>query len=157
MTVTGSRRIQENIQMHVNRGPSFPTTNEDWIRQAIIVNHRMNNFKPLSLIGLDSYGQRPQLFLLYSLIIHSSMNFFHNTSASLYSLFPKSLRHEKLFFHSFNMQTVKNMTSEVICRCRSTYEGCDLVSLVISSIGDSELRGNYTFSRSLCKAFFKLL
>ena len=30
-------------------------------------------------------------------------------------------------------------TSEVICRCRSIYEGCDLVPLVTSSIGDSEL------------------
>ena len=30
-------------------------------------------------------------------------------------------------------------TSEVICLCRSTYEGCDLVPLVTSSIGDSEL------------------
>ena len=34
-------------------------------------------------------------------------------------------------------------TSEVICRCRSTYEGCDLVPLVISSIGDSELFINF--------------
>ena len=31
------------------------------------------------------------------------MNFFHNTPGSLYSLFPKSSRHEKLFFHIFNM------------------------------------------------------
>ena len=30
-------------------------------------------------------------------------------------------------------------TSEVICRYRSTYEGCDLVPLVTSSIGDAEL------------------
>ena len=30
-------------------------------------------------------------------------------------------------------------TSEEICRCRSTYEGCDLVPQVTSSIGDSEL------------------
>ena len=30
-------------------------------------------------------------------------------------------------------------TSEVIRRYRSTYEGCDLVPLVTSSIGDSEL------------------
>ena len=29
--------------------------------------------------------------------------------------------------------------SEVICHCRSTYEGCDLVPLVTSSVGDSEL------------------
>ena len=29
--------------------------------------------------------------------------------------------------------------SEVICRCRSTCEGCGLVSLVTSSVGDSEL------------------
>ena len=30
-------------------------------------------------------------------------------------------------------------TSEVICRCRSTNEGCDLIPLVTSSVGDSEL------------------
>ena len=30
-------------------------------------------------------------------------------------------------------------TSEVIRRYRSTYEGCDLVPLITSSIGDSEL------------------
>ena len=29
-------------------------------------------------------------------------------------------------------------TSEVICRCRGTYEGSDLVPLVTSSIGDSD-------------------
>ena len=29
--------------------------------------------------------------------------------------------------------------SEVICHCRSTYEECDLVPLVTSSVGDSEL------------------
>ena len=29
--------------------------------------------------------------------------------------------------------------SEVICRCRSAYEGCDLLPLVTSSVGDSEL------------------
>ena len=30
-------------------------------------------------------------------------------------------------------------TAEVICRCRSTFEGCDLVPLVTSIIGDSDL------------------
>ena len=78
------------------------------------------------------------------------MNFFHNTPGSLYSLFPKSLRHEKLFFHSLNMAKPATVfanfpvnkqpsTSEVICRYRSTYEGCALVPLVTSSIGDCEL------------------
>ena len=97
-----------------------------------------------------SPGMRPQLFLLYSLIIHSSMNLFHNTSGSLYSLFSKSLRLEKLFFHSFNIAKPATFfanfqvnkqpsTFEVIRRYRSTYEGCDLVPLVTSSIGDSEL------------------
>ena len=58
--------------------------------------------------------------------------------------------HEKLFFHSFNMAKPATFfanfpvnknpsTSEVICRCRSSNEGCDLVPLVTSSIGDSEL------------------
>ena len=76
--------------------------------------------------------------------------FFHNTPGSLYSLFPKSLRHEKLFFHSLNMAKPATFfanfpvnkyppTSEVIRRCRSIYEGCDLVPLVTTSIGDSEL------------------
>ena len=40
-------------------------------------------------------GQRPQLFLLYSLIIHSSMNLFFTTLQAVYTLFfPESLRHE---------------------------------------------------------------
>ena len=30
-------------------------------------------------------------------------------------------------------------TSEVICSCMSTYEGCDLVPLVTPNMGDSEL------------------
>ena len=29
--------------------------------------------------------------------------------------------------------------SELICRCRSTYEGCNLVPLFIYSVGDSEV------------------
>ena len=33
--------------------------------------------------------------------------------------------------------------SEVICRCRSTNEGCDLVPLVTSSVGDFELIIHY--------------
>ena len=78
------------------------------------------------------------------------MNLSYNTSGSLYSksLFPKSLRHKKLS-NSFNraQSTIfANFTvnkhpsiSEVICCCRSTYEGCDLIPLVNSSIEDSEL------------------
>ena len=52
-------------------------------------------------------------------------------------------------FHSFNRAKPatflqasgkqKPSTSEVICLCKSTYEGCDLVRLVTSSIGNSEL------------------
>ena len=42
------------------------------------------------------------------------------------------------FFANFPVNKYPS-TSKVICRCRSTYEGCDLVPLVISSIGDSEL------------------
>ena len=78
------------------------------------------------------------------------MNFFHSTPGSLYCLFSKSLRHDKLFFHSFNMATPatfsanlpvnkQTSTSEVIRRYRCTYERYDLVPLVTSSIGDSEL------------------
>ena len=78
------------------------------------------------------------------------MNLFHNTPGSLYSLFSKSLRHEKLFFHSFNMAKPATFfanfpvnqhpsTSEVIRRYRSTFERCDLVPLVTSSIWDSEI------------------
>ena len=74
--------------------------------------------------------------------------FFHNTPGSIYSLFSKSMRHGKLFFHSFNIAKPATFfanfpvnthpsTSEVIRRYRSTYEGCDLVPLVTSSIGDS--------------------
>ena len=53
-------------------------------------------------------------------------------------------------FHSFNMAKPATFfaifpvnkhpsNSEVICRYRSTYEGCDLVPLVTSCVGDSEL------------------
>ena len=95
-------------------------------------------------------GHRPQLFLLYSLIMYSSMNLSHNIPGNLYSHIPKSLRHEKLFFHSFNMAKPATFftvfpvnkhpsKSEETCRCRSTYEGCDSVPLVTSSVGDSEL------------------
>ena len=105
----------------------------------------------MSFTSKTPYGMRPQLFFLYSLIIHSSMNlFFHNTPGSLYSLLSKSLRHEKLFYYSFNMAkpatsfanfpvNKQPSTSEVIRGYRSTYEGCDLVPVVTSSIGDSEL------------------
>ena len=37
------------------------------------------------------YGMRPQLFLLYSLIIHSSMNLFFTTLQAVYTLFFPSL------------------------------------------------------------------
>ena len=47
-------------------------------------------------------GTRPQLILLYSLIIHPSMRLFYNTPGTLNSLFLKSLRHDKVFIHSFN-------------------------------------------------------
>ena len=74
-----------------------------------------------------------------------------NTPGSLYSLFPKSLRHEKLFFHSFNMAKPATFfanfpvnkhpsTSEVIRRYKSTCEGCALVPLVTSSIGEAYAR-----------------
>ena len=83
------------------------------------------------VIFLIPLGIRPQLFLLYSLIIHSSMNLF-----SQRSLISKSLRLEKQFFHSFNMAKPATFfanflvnkqpsTFEVIRRYRSTYEGCD--------------------------------
>ena len=78
------------------------------------------------------------------------MNLFSQHSRQFYSLFPKSLRHEKLFFHSFNMAKPTTFfakfpvnkhpsTSEVIRRYRSIYEGCALVPLVTSSIEDCEL------------------
>ena len=48
-------------------------------------------------------GQRPQLFLLYSLMIHSSMNPFSEYSRQfILSFFFKCLRNV-IFFHSFNM------------------------------------------------------
>ena len=60
--------------------------------------------------------------------------------------------HEKLFFTVSSFIMAKPVTffanfpvnkhpstSEVICCCRSTNEGCDLVPLVTASIGDSEL------------------
>ena len=60
-----------------------------------------------------------------------------------------SLRHEKLFFTVLIWQNLLLFSqsfvnkhpsnSEVICHCRSTYEGCDLVPVVTFSVGDSEL------------------
>ena len=78
------------------------------------------------------------------------MNLFSQHSRQFILSFSKSLRQKKLFFHGFNMAKPATFfanfpvnkqpsTSEVIRRYRSTYEGCDLVPLVISSIGDSEL------------------
>ena len=78
------------------------------------------------------------------------MNLFSQHSRQCILSFPGSLKHEKLFFHSFNMTKPAPFfaifpvnkhpsNSEVICRCRSTYEGCDLVPLVTASVRDSEL------------------
>ena len=41
--------------------------------------------------------------------------------------------------------------SEVICRCRSTYEGCGLIFVVTSSVGDSELTIEF---QEACVSFF---
>ena len=109
----------------------------------------------LSLTFLSSYspllqsfgcGCKPRwpettIYLLHGLIIHSSMNLFSNTPVSLYSLFLKSLMHRAkaaTFFANFPVNKHPS-TSEVICRCRSTYDVYDLVPLVISSNRDSEL------------------
>ena len=78
------------------------------------------------------------------------MNLFSQHSRQFILPFSTSLRLEKLFFHSFNMAKPATFfanfpvnkqpsTFEVIRHYRSTYEGCDLVPLVTSSIGDSEL------------------
>ena len=78
------------------------------------------------------------------------MDFFSQRSRQFILSFSKSLRLEKLIFHSFNMAKPATVfanfpvnkqpsTFEVIRRYRSTYEGCDLVPLVTSSIEDSEL------------------
>ena len=47
--------------------------------------------------------------------------------------------------------------SEVICCCRSTYEGADLVPLVTSSAGDSELIIHFqeAYARLFLKCFNK--
>ena len=96
---------------------------------------------------------RPEttIILLYSLIIHSFMNLFFTTLQAVCTFFFPSLSDMRnYFFHSFNMTkpapffptylvNKQPSTSEVIRRYRSTYEGCALVPLVTSSIGDSEL------------------
>ena len=110
--------------------------------------HRINHYNPGT--EMCKYDLRSQLFLLYSLIIHSSMNIFSKHSRQLTLFFPKSLRHEKLFCHSFKMAKPATFfvnfsvnkypsTSEVICRYRSPFEWCDLIPLFTCSIGDSEL------------------
>ena len=102
----------------------------------------------IKLVTIFTEGQRPQLFLLYSLTIHSSINLFSQLSGQF--ILSLSQVFEKLFFHSFNVTRPATFfaifpvnkhpsKSEVICRCRSTYERCDLVPLVTSSVGDSEL------------------
>ena len=97
------------------------------------------------------YGPRPKLFLLYSLISHSSFEPSCTTLQSVYTLFFPSLWGMRNYFvtvlkwqnlppFSQNFPVNKHpSTSEVINRYRSTYEGCDLVPLITSSIGDSEL------------------
>ena len=97
------------------------------------------------------YGPRPKLFLLYSLISHSSFEPSCTTFQSVYTLFFPSLCGMRNYFvtvlkwqnlppFSQNFPVNKHpSTSEVINRYRSTYEGCDLVPLITSSIGDSEL------------------
>ena len=79
------------------------------------------------------------------------MNLFFTTLQAVYTLFFPSLWGiRNYFFHSFNMAKPATFfanfpvnkqpsTFEVIRRYRSTYEGCYLVPLVTSSIGDSEL------------------
>ena len=100
-------------------------------------------------VGMKRARKHNYFYFIVELFI-LPLTFFHDTSGSLYSLFPKSLRHEKLFFQSFNMAKPATFfanfpvnkypsTSKVIRRYRSTDEGCALVPLVTSSIGDSEL------------------
>ena len=48
-------------------------------------------------------GMRPQLFLLYSLIIHSSMNFFSQRSRQFILSFFQVFEAWETIFHSFNM------------------------------------------------------
>ena len=78
------------------------------------------------------------------------MNLFLQHSRQFILSFSQVFEAEKLFFHSFNMAKPATFfanfsvnkhpsTSEVIRRYRSNYEGCDLVPLVTSSIGNSEL------------------
>ena len=47
--------------------------------------------------------------------------------------------------------------SEVICHCMSTYEGCDLVPLVTSSVGESEIIIHFqeAYSRLFSKCYNK--
>ena len=53
--------------------------------------------------GFCILGHRSQLFLLYSLIVHSSVNLFSQHSRQFILSFSKSLGHEKPVFHSFYM------------------------------------------------------
>ena len=78
------------------------------------------------------------------------MNLFSQHSRQFILSFFQVFETLETIFHSFNMAkpvtffanfpvNKQPLTSEVVRRYRSTYEGCDLVSLVTSSIGFSEL------------------
>ena len=78
------------------------------------------------------------------------MNRFSQHSRQFILSFSQDFETRKLFFHSFNMAKPATFfanlpvnkqpsASEAIRRYRSTYEGSDLISLVASRIGDSEL------------------
>ena len=78
------------------------------------------------------------------------MNLFSQHSRQFILTFSKVFEAGETFFHSSNMAKPATFfaiflvnkhpsNSEMICRCRSTYEGCDLVLLVTPSVGDSEL------------------
>ena len=75
---------------------------------------------------------RPQLFyIVYSLIIHSSMNLFSQHSRQFILSFSQvfeacfNMAKPVTFFANFPVNK-HPLTSEVIRRYRSTYEGCDL-------------------------------
>ena len=110
----------------------------------------INDSAPITaILSSPVLGTRPQLFLLYSLIIHSSMNLFSLSRQFILSFFQVFEARETIFFTVLTWQNLlffanipvnkQPSTSEVIRRYMSTYEGCDLVPLVTSSIGDSEL------------------
>ena len=107
-----------------------------------------------------TYKAWDTIVFIYSLIIHSSKNLFSQHSRQFILSFSQAF--EKLFFtvltwqnHLLFSQSFRLTNTRQLLR-RGTYEGCDLVPLVTSSVGDSELIIHFqeAYARLLSNCYF---